>query len=76
MELYLKLAGTPILGAICKVLPFIRDRVLGNPRFLLVLAIEEVIGATAKMAAEFQGRGKEFWNVSPFILRVSAFIRF
>ncbi len=65
IELYLKIAGTPILGWVCKVLPFIRERVMGNPRFLLVLAIEEVIGGSAKLAAEVQGRGDDFWDVRP-----------
>ena len=37
---------------------------MGNPRFLLVLAIEEVIGCTAKTIAEYQARGKDFWKVS------------
>jgi len=32
MELYLKIAGTPILGWVCRMLPFIRERVMGNPR--------------------------------------------
>ena len=36
---------------------------MGNPRFLLVLAIEEVIGCTAKTIAEYQARGKDFWKV-------------
>lgn len=36
---------------------------MGNPRFLQVLLIEEVIGVSAKMAAEIQGRGEKFWQV-------------
>lgn len=63
IQLYLRIASTPILGAVCKLLPFIRDRVMGNPRFLLILGIEEVIGITAKTAAEIQGRKEQFWNV-------------
>ena len=43
--------------------PAFRDRIMGNPRFLLVLAIEEVIGCTAKTIAEYQARGKDFWKV-------------
>jgi hypothetical protein len=37
--------------------------VLGNPRFLLVLVIEEVIGCTAKSIAEYQLRKDKFWKV-------------
>ena len=43
--------------------PAFRDRIMGNPRFLLVLAIEEVIGCTAKTIAEYQARGTDFWKV-------------
>lgn len=48
----------------CRWFPAFRDRIMGNPRFLLVLAIEEVIGCTAKTIAEYQARGKDFWKVS------------
>eukprot|EP00884_Botryococcus_braunii_P015964 jgi/Botrbrau1/3050/Bobra.0070s0045.1 len=50
---WLKIASTPILGAICQALPAFRDRVMGNPRFLLVLAIEEAYGLQRKA----DGRG-------------------
>ena len=40
-----------------------RDRVLGNPRFLVVLAIEFAMGASAKWSAEVQARGEKFWPV-------------
>lgn len=63
VELYLRIASTPILGWICKYLPFIRERVMGSERFLQVLLIEEIIGVSAKMAAEIQGRGDKFWEV-------------
>lgn len=39
-----------------------RDRVLGNPRFLVVLAIELVMGLTGKWSAEVQARGDKFWQ--------------
>ena len=64
IDAYLKLVSRPILGWFCEKLPFIRERVMGNSRFLQVLLIEEVIGTTAKMAAEIQGRGDKFWQVS------------
>ena len=36
---------------------------LGNPRFLVVLAIELAMGSSAKWSAEVQTRGKQFWPV-------------
>lgn len=36
---------------------------LGNPRFLVVLAIEFAMGASAKWSAEVQARGDKFWPV-------------
>jgi hypothetical protein len=36
---------------------------MGNPRFLVVLATEEVIGCTAKTIAEYKTRGDKFWKV-------------
>ena len=39
---------------------------MGNPRFLVTVAIEEVIGVTAKTVAEVQGRGRDFWKVRSF----------
>ena len=44
-------------------MPGFRDRVLGNPRFLVVLAIELAMGASAKWSAEVQTRGDKFWPV-------------
>ena len=59
---WLALASTPVVGSIARAWPGFRDRVLGNPRFLLVLAIEEAIGCSARMAGEVQGRGERFWD--------------
>ena len=39
IELYLKIASTPILGWVCKMLPFIRERVMGNPRCPIILCL-------------------------------------
>ena len=60
---WLALAATPLLGPLCTLWPAFRDRVLGNPRFLLVLAVEEVIGCTAKTIAEYRVRKEDFWKV-------------
>lgn len=63
LQQWLNLAARPLLGPLCSLWPAFRDRVLGNPRFLLVLAIEEVIGCTAKTIAEYQLRKEKFWKV-------------
>ena len=59
---WVALSRTPLLGALARAWPGFRDRVLGNPRFLLVLAIEEAIGCSARMAGEVRGRGDRFWD--------------
>ncbi|KAK9824347.1 hypothetical protein WJX72_009595 [[Myrmecia] bisecta] len=64
---WLAIASTPLLGWICQHIPAFRDRVLGNPRFLLVLAIEEALGVAAKMSAEVQSRGDDFWKEIHFV---------
>ena len=68
VRLWLKASTTPLLGWLVKAFPGFRDRVLGNPRFLLVLAIEELIGCSARMAGEIQGRpGDRFWKEINFV---------
>jgi hypothetical protein len=64
LQQWLALATRPLLGPLCQLWPAFRDRVLGNPRFLLVLAVEEVIGCTAKTIAEYQLRKEKFWKVA------------
>ncbi|EIE22915.1 hypothetical protein COCSUDRAFT_66452 [Coccomyxa subellipsoidea C-169] len=65
---WLALAATPLLGPLCTLWPAFRDRVLGNPRFLLVLAVEEVIGCTAKTIAEYRVRKEDFWKEIDFVM--------
>ena len=61
--LWLQLMSTPIVGSLCKLLPAFRSRMLGNPRFLMVLGIEEAIGVAAKWSAEKSSRKDNFWKV-------------
>ena len=68
VKLWLQLMGTPILGQLCKLAPAFRDRMLGNPRFLMVLAIEEAIGVAAKWSAEVNSRGDRFKKVVKSLL--------
>ena len=40
---------------------------MGNPRFLRVLAVEWVLGCTAKTIAEVQARGAKVWEELDFL---------
>jgi len=64
---WLSIASTPLVGSLARAWPGFRDRVMGNPRFLLVLAIEEAIGCSARMAGEVQGRGDKFWDEAALV---------
>ncbi|KAL0037823.1 hypothetical protein WJX79_000567 [Trebouxia sp. C0005] len=68
VRLWLKLVSTPLVGSLCKLLPAFRSRMLGNPRFLMVLAIEEAIGVAAKWSAEKSSRKDKFWKEFDFVL--------
>ncbi|BDA50342.1 Protein RETICULATA-RELATED 4, chloroplastic [Coccomyxa sp. Obi] len=68
LQQWLKLAARPLLGPLCALWPAFRDRVLGNPRFLLVLMVEEVIGCTAKTIAEYRVRKQNFWKEIDFVM--------
>ena len=63
VRLWLKLASMPLVGSLCKLWPAFRSRMLGNPRFLMVLAIEEAIGVAGKWSAEKNSRKDKFWKV-------------
>lgn len=63
VRLWLQVMSTPIVGYLCKLLPAFRARMLGNPRFLMVLGIEEAIGVAAKWSAEKSSRKDNFWKV-------------
>lgn len=72
VKLWLQLMTTPIVGQLCKLAPAFRDRMLGNPRFLMVLAIEEAIGVAAKWSAEVKSRGDNFKKVLQCLLSLLA----
>eukprot|EP00192_Tetraselmis_astigmatica_P012439 CAMPEP_0117662746 /NCGR_PEP_ID=MMETSP0804-20121206/8214_1 /TAXON_ID=1074897 /ORGANISM="Tetraselmis astigmatica, Strain CCMP880" /LENGTH=424 /DNA_ID=CAMNT_0005469659 /DNA_START=132 /DNA_END=1406 /DNA_ORIENTATION=+ len=62
-----KIRALPIIGLLAGAFQGFRERMMGNPRFLLALAAEEVIGGTAKMAAEVEARGEKFSQELPFV---------
>lgn len=65
---WIRLAALPVIGSLAKVSPAFRDRVLGNPRFLLVLFIELAMGCSAKLTAEARQRGDAFKKEMNFVL--------
>lgn len=62
-----QIRSMPVIGTLASMFPGFRDRLMGNPRFLLAIAAEELIGASAKMAAEVEARGDKFVQVNLFI---------
>lgn len=65
---WLRLARTPLLGPLAKAIPGFRDRIMGNPRFLLVLTIELAMGVSAKTSAEIKARGDKFGKEINFVM--------
>lgn len=65
---WLAIIATPILGPICKAVPGFRDRVMGNPRFLLQVCLELLVGVVAKTIAEIEARKDKFFKEMPFVL--------
>mmetsp|Transcript_6379 Transcript_6379/g.18369 ORF Transcript_6379/g.18369 Transcript_6379/m.18369 type:complete len:366 (-) Transcript_6379:765-1862(-) len=65
---WLALVKMPLLGALARLSPAFRNRVLGNPRFLLVLFIELAMGLSAKTSAEYKQRGDRFFKEINFVL--------
>ncbi|KAK3285302.1 hypothetical protein CYMTET_7092 [Cymbomonas tetramitiformis] len=64
---WLSLSTMPLFGALAVALPAFRDRMLGSPRFLFTLGLEEAIGCTAKMIAEVGSRGESFMAELDFV---------
>ncbi len=69
---WLRLMKVPSLGALASAVPGLRDRILGNPRFLLVLGIELAMGVSAKTSAEYRARGDRFYKVG--VLTSSSYV--
>ncbi|GMH39518.1 hypothetical protein BSKO_07416 [Bryopsis sp. KO-2023] len=65
---WLAIIATPILAPICRAVPGFRDRVMGNPRFLLQVCLELFVGVVAKTIAEKEARKENFYKEMPFVL--------
>ncbi|KAK9841509.1 hypothetical protein WJX74_006985 [Apatococcus lobatus] len=67
LEAWLRISKTPVLNWICKMSSGFRNRMLGNPQFVMVLLIEQAIGISAKLAAEIEARKGRFWKEFPMV---------
>ena len=63
VHVWVDITSMPVLGAVCRAMPAVRDRVMGNPRFLMQLFVELVLGMTAKTVAEMKARGDKCFKV-------------
>lgn len=61
--LWLDISAMPLLGNICHAMPALRDRVMGNPRFIMQLFVELALGLSAKTVAEMKARGDKCFKV-------------
>ncbi|KAK4536085.1 hypothetical protein CDCA_CDCA07G2110 [Cyanidium caldarium] len=57
-----------IIGALARAFPALRNRLVANPRFLTIMAVELVLGVVSKTAAEVRQRGSQFWKEFDFYL--------
>ena len=57
-----------IIGALARAFPALRNRLVANPRFLTIMAVELVLGVVSKTAAEMRQRGSQFWKEFDFYL--------
>ena len=63
VHLWVDITSMPLLGSICRAAPAVRDRVMGNPRFVMQLFVELALGLTAKTVAEMKARGDKCFKV-------------
>jgi hypothetical protein len=68
LERFFNIEKMFFLGAIARIWPAFRSRLVANPRFLSVMAVELIIGFFSKTAAEMRQRGDSFWSEFDFYL--------
>ena len=66
LHLWMDISAIPVLGSICRMAPAVRDRVMGNPRFVMQLFVELALGLSAKTVAEMKARGDKCFKVGVF----------
>ena len=59
---------SPVARALAAALPFVRDRLLRDPRYLFKVAAEVAIDAGCATVAEVRKRGDGFWDEFEFYL--------
>lgn len=64
----LALEDIPLLGALLRAWPALRNRLVANPRFAIQLGVELLVGFVTKTVAEIEARASRFWNEFNFYL--------
>lgn len=65
---YATLQGMAVVGGLVKAFPFVRDRLIADPKYLFKCAAEVVIDSGCATVAEVSKRGDEFWKEFEFYL--------
>ncbi|KAG8470939.1 hypothetical protein KFE25_009360 [Diacronema lutheri] len=65
---YLAIRNSPFLRALAAISPFVRDRLIANPRLASVIAIETLLGIATLLAAEVGARGDRLLAEVDFVV--------
>mmetsp|Transcript_24726 Transcript_24726/g.97643 ORF Transcript_24726/g.97643 Transcript_24726/m.97643 type:complete len:349 (-) Transcript_24726:3327-4373(-) len=68
LENFLRIDSTPFLGPLAKAFTGLRDRLVLNMRFWMVVCVELAIGFGSKTFVEVKVRGERFWKEFDFYL--------
>ena len=66
LDAWAALQSRPIAAALSRALPFVRARMLRDPRYLFVVGAEVAIDAGCATVAEVRKRGDAFWDEFEF----------
>lgn len=58
----------PVIGALARVWPALRNRLVANKRLPIQIGVELTVGFVTKTLAELRGRGDKFWREFDFYL--------
>eukprot|EP00736_Rhodelphis_marinus_P009015 Rmarinus@m.3187 len=65
---YRQLCQNPVYDLLMRFVPGILSRMLADEKFLYKVLVEECLGVSGKLSAEYRRRGpKEFWTSLPFV---------
>lgn len=62
LNAYAAVQGTLLSGFLARSIPFFRDRILADPKFLFKVGVEVVIDSGCTTVAEVRKRGDDFWK--------------